>query len=211
MKKVIIVFLALFTFCKSFSQARITTTEYQKTPQPSIEVEMPFSEKTVTKAIDDKLQKLGYKGKESKGFMTYKGVKMAELGPDTYDLYFKTERKSRKEKDITVVTMLVSTGYDKFVSDGNSSVLGNAKNFLDSQFVMVEAFELEQQVTDQDNEVKKADKKMASLTEEAEELQKKKKKLEKDIEENLKAQENQKNEMGKQNQILNTLKGKRKQ
>ena len=52
---------------------------------------------------------------------------------------------------------------------------------------------------------------MAILAVEAEELQTKKRKLDKEIENNLKLQEDHKKEMEKQGNILNTLKGKRKQ
>ena len=210
MKRSILLFISIVIAGHVFSQARNATVEYQKAPQSAVEMEVPYPEKTVSKAIEDKLEKLGYKGKESKGFVVYRSVRMPELGPDAYDLYFKTDRKSRKEKDVTILTMLVSSGMDKFL-DNSSTVMSNAKTFLDSQVVVVEAYDLEVQVGDQESQVKKADKKMVNLTEEAEDLQKKKKKLEKDIEENLKAQEDQKKETEKQNLILSTLRGKRKQ
>jgi hypothetical protein len=210
MIKYILFLVSVFVTAQVFPQARNATTTYQKVKQSAVEVELPFPENMVTRAVEDKLQKAGYKGKDTKGFITYKGVRMAELGPDAYDLYFKTDRKSRKEIDATLLTMLVSSGYEKFY-DSDSPVMLGAKNFLDSQLVMVEAYDLEVQVTEQETEIKKADKKMASLVEEAEDLQKKKKKLEKEIEENLLAQENQKKQAATQGQILNTLKTKRKQ
>ncbi len=209
MKSVLILFITFLFYCNATAQAHLVTTEYQKTKQSAIEMEMPYTEKVVSDAIEDKMGKMGFKAKSNKGFMVYKGVRIAELGAGTYDLYFKTDRKSRKEKDMTIVTMMLSEGPEKFVSD--PEVLTNAKNFLDSQVVAIEAFDLEVQVTDQDNAVKKGDKKMSKLIDDANDLQKKKAKIEKDIEDNLKEQENQRKELETQNQILNTLKGKRKQ
>ena len=194
-----------------FSQARLASTEYQKTVQPAVEISYPYPEKTVSKAFENKLEKMGYKGKESKGYMVYKGVRMAELGPDSYDLYIKTERKSKKEKDESVVTMMISSGNNIFVRDNTAPVFAHAQTFLDSQMVMVEAYDLEVKVAEQEEVIKKTNKKMKNLTDEAEDLQKKKRKIEEDIEANLKAQENQKAEVATQGELLNTLMGKRKQ
>ncbi|MEO6230778.1 MAG: hypothetical protein ABJB11_03810 [Ferruginibacter sp.] len=209
MKRLSILFITVLFYCSATAQAHLVTTDYQKTKQSAIEMELPYAEKIVGDAIEDKMEKMGFKSKSNKGYMVYKGVRIAELGAGTYDLYFKTDRKSRKEKDMTIVTMMMSEGPDRFVSD--PTVLTSAKNFLDSQVVMVEAYDLEVQVTEQDNSVKKADKKMSSLVSDLDDLQKKKAKIEKDIEENLKNQENQKKEIETQNLILTTLKGKRKQ
>lgn len=209
MRKAFTLVMFVGLYLQSFTQALITKADYQKAPQPAVTVEIPFPEKTVSKAIEDKLGKLGYKGKDSKGFTIYKGVRMQEIGPDSYDLYFKTDRKDKKEKDVTIVTLLIASGYDKFIDD--SQVMNNAKTFLDSSLAMVESFDLEQQIEEQESLVKKQDKKMANLTDEANDLQKKKKKLEKDIEDNLKAQEDQKKEVETQGLVLDTLKRLRKQ
>ncbi|MEO6722807.1 MAG: hypothetical protein ABIN67_20740 [Ferruginibacter sp.] len=210
MKKIFLIIIA-FSITNLFGQARLATTDYQKTTQPAVEIEIPFSEKTTSKAIEEKMEKMGFKGDNSKGFMVYKAVRIAQLGPDAYDLYFKTERKSKKEKDVTLVTMMVSTGNDNFAGDSKPALMNNAIAFLDSQLVTVADYDLELQVTDQDKEVKKADKKMNNLTSEAEDLQKKKRKIEKEIEENLKNQDDQKVEMEKQRQLLSTITGRRKQ
>jgi len=205
----VIAFIASTTL---FAQTRNATAEYLGNKQPAIEFDVPFPEKTVTKSIDDYFQKLGYKGKDNKGYLIYKGVHLAELGSESYDLYFKTDVKSRKNKDATIVTMLISSGYDKFIADStDANAFSNAKSYLSGLTDRVAVYDLEQQITDQDNTVQKVTKKMNSLTSEGEDLKKKKTKLENDIAENLKKQEALKAESDKQIQILNTLKDKRKQ
>ena len=194
------------------AQARTTIAEYQKTMQPAIETSYPYSEKTVMNAIEDKMGKMGYKGKESKGYTIYRGVKMSEIGPDFYDLYFKADRKSRKEKEVSVVTMLISSGSDKFIGDSTStSAVDNAKKYLNNLSGTINAFDLELQINEQDEALKKATNKMAGLVEDGENLVKKKEKLEKDIEDNIKKQGEQKTEVEKQKQIFETLRSKRKQ
>lgn len=212
MKKIfstaIIALVALF----ANAQAHLTITEFQKIMQPGIETTFPFVEKTVEKAIDEKMQKMGYKGKETKGFIVYRGVKTAELGPDMYDLYFKTDRKSRKEKETSIVTMLISSGLDKFIGDSTSTiVVERGKKFLDGLAPNIVAYDLELQITDQEDALKKAEKKMKNLTEDGEDLVKKKAKLENEIEENIKKKADQVKEVEKQKQVFETLKAKRKQ
>jgi hypothetical protein len=107
---------------------------------------------------------------------------------------------------------LVSSGYEKFIGDSTGSdLIGNVKAFLNKQIDASAAYDLEMQITEQDEITQSAAKKLASLTEDGVSLQKKKEKLEKEIQENIKKQADQKAESEKQTQIFNTLKGKRKQ
>ena len=212
MKKLFFVTIAVAIYGTSIAQSRLATAEYQKTKQPGIELDVPFPEKTVSKSIDDYFQKLGYKGKDTKGYLTYKGVRLPQLGPDIYDLYFKTDKKSRKEKDATRVTLMISSGYEKFIGDTtNAPLIDSAKNYLNGLTDRVAAYDLDQQITEQDVALKKALKKLTNLTETGQDLQKKKVKIENDIADNLKGQASQKAESEKQQQILQTLRDKRKQ
>jgi hypothetical protein len=141
----------------------------------------------------------------------YSGVKLAELGPDAYDLYFMVDRKSRKEKEIAVVTMLVSKGLDAFVTEStDATVMSNAKTFVNNLMPNVVAYDLELQIVDQEDVVKKNEKKGINLVDDAAGLQKDKIKLEKKIDDNIKDQASQKAEIEKQKLILETLRGKRK-
>jgi hypothetical protein len=211
MKKFVLSFTILFSCMITFAQARLATADYNKTMQPAVEIEIPFPEKTVMKSLVEKMEKKGYKGKDSKGFMVFKGVSMSEIGPDTYDLYFNTDHK-RKEKETTILTMMISTGSEKFIGDStNSRVIDNSKSFLNNQIAIAEAYDLELQIADQEETSNKANKRLANLVEDGEDLVKKKEKTEKDIEENRKKQIEQKAEAEKQVQIFNTLRGKRKQ
>lgn len=211
MKKIV---LPLFFLCISVSlsaQSHITSVEYQKIKRDAIVNEIPFPEKMVANAIKDTLEKLGYKGKDSKGFTVYKGVKLEALGKSEYDLYFSIDAKGRKDKDISVVTLMISKGFDEFATEKTDETLvSNAKEYLDNLRNLIAVYDLEQQISEQHEVVKKHEKRSTSLTEEAEDLQKQKKKLEKKIADNQKEQEDQVKENEKQKQVLETLRGKRK-
>jgi hypothetical protein len=194
------------------AQSHTETVSYQKINRQAIVAEIPFPEKTVRDAIDDKMQQMGYKGKDVKGFTVYKGVRLSDLGNDSYDLYFAADRKSRKEKDYSSLTLMLSKGFDSFVADSNDSkLINNAKTYIDSIKIMIGAYDLEQQIIAQEDAIKKADKKYTNLVEDGQSLEKKKKNIENDIAENIKNQASQKADTEKQRQILETLRGKRKQ
>ena len=194
-----------------FGQARYTSTEYQKQIKPAVAVDIPFPEKTVGDAIEDKLLKLGYKSSSSKGYTVYKGVRMAELSTDALDLYFSVDKISKKDKGNSVVIMMISKGFDSFVSDtSDARLIENAKTYLVNLRDVVAAYDLELQINEQEDAVKKADKKYNNLVDDAADLQKKKKKLEDQISQNITDQKSQQDEIARQKQVLDNLKAKRK-
>ncbi len=212
MKRILLAAVILFTTITAGAQARTATADYNKTMQPAVEIEIPFEEKTVMKSLVEKMEKKGYKGKENKGYMVFKGVTMPELGAGTYDLYFKTERKSRKEKDVTIFTMLVSNGYEKFISEvDNAELHEKMKSFVSAHTEQATAYDLELQIKEQQEATDKAAKKYNNSVEDGQDLVKKKEKIEKEIVENTQKQAELKAESEKQAQILETLKAKRKQ
>ncbi len=210
MKRLILILAICAAPVLLFSQSRITEAEYQKIPRPALINDLPFPSKTIENAIDDAFIKSGYKGSTSKGFTIYKGVRKQELGPDAYDLYFMVERKSRKESDISTVTMMISKGFDAFVSkSSDEQVFNNAQKYLDSLRNTVAAYDLEMQISEQESELKSAEKKYESLLDEEKDLEKKKKKLEDQLADNKKEQQKQSGELENQRQVLEVLKVKR--
>lgn len=212
MKFCISILFFAFAFTPLMAQTKKASADYQKTARPALINEVPYPVKTIENALEDKFKKMGYRSSSSKGFTIFKGVRMDELGPDSYDLFFSADRASRRDKENSSVTMLISKGNDVFVADTlDSKVYDNGKVFLDNLRVMVEAYDLEQQIIEQENVIKKAEKKDKSLKDEADDLQKKKRKIEDDIVQNTKDLADQVKELEKQRQMLETLKAKRKQ
>lgn len=207
--------LMLIGFCITSlsinAQSVLATAEYNKTMQPAITLDVPFPDKIVQAAMEDRMLKLGYKGKSNKGYLVFKAVRLPELGPDMYDLYFDASRKSRREKDMTVVTLLISSGYEKFIGDTtNLQVVNSAKQWLNTFPEAVVAYDLEVQISEQEAAWKKAEKKSVNLTDDGVDLQKKLIKIQKEIEENTAQQAAQRTEVERQLQVLEQLKAQRK-
>ncbi len=134
---------ALLFAVASMAQSSTATVEYLKIKRQAVVNDIPFPEKTIRDAIDNKMEQMGYKGKESKGFMVYKGVKLADLGADSYDLYFMADRVSRKNKENSTLTMMITKGFDNFVADStDAGLINNAKKYLDSIKIMIAAYDL---------------------------------------------------------------------
>ena len=212
MRKIGSLILCILGYSFSIAQTQVTKVEYQKSDREGLVNEIGYDDKTVSGAIEERMVNLGVKGKNIKGFIVYKGVVLPELGGSAYDLYFSIDRKSRKEKESATITLLISKGDERFVTaSSDPDLFTKAKTYLDNLWDRVGVYDLEQQIAEQENLVKKNEKKMNGLIDEASNLEKKKKKIEKDMEENSKDQTSQQKELENQRTLLETLKGKRKQ
>lgn len=211
MKRMFVLICLLHGCTVIFAQARTTTAEYQKSMQPALEIEVPYTEKTVTRSLIERMENKGFKSKETKGFITFKSVKLPELGVDEYDLYFKVDRKP-KNREASILTMLIASGSEKFISESdNPELFENAKKMLDEQTSITAALDLELQIKEQEEVLKKEDKKLASLISDSVSLQKKKVRLEEEIVENTGKRQAQKAVVEKQKQIFEKLAARRKQ
>lgn len=212
MKKFVLIPLCLLVLNFFVKAQSVTgTVVYDKANQSGIINEFSFEENTTADAIKAKLKTLGYSSKSVKGFDVYRGVKLAELGPDTYDLYFKIDRKSKKERDRSVVYLLITKGYDNFVTEATDSALfANAKTFMNNLVATVTAADLEKQIQAQEDAVKKSERRYNNSVDDGSNLEKRKRQIEQDIADNIKDQANKKAEAETQRQILETLKAKRK-
>jgi hypothetical protein len=193
-------------------QATEGTTDFQKTTQPAAIIELPYAENVVEKAIEDYMTRKGSKGSDSKGFKTFRGYKLRDSQDYTSDLYFKIDRKSRKEKDLTVVSLVVGrNGEDvKTRSAPDNSSIDGAKDLLNDMVASIDAYSLELQIKEQDDAVKKAQKKYDGLVSDQKDYEKKIKNLEDKLDQNKKDQDRQQDEIKKQKDILDALTGKRK-
>ena len=212
MKWICLMINGMLLFSGAMAQSTVINVDYQKTVREALQNEIGYPEKTVSYAIDETMSKMGIRGKSNKGFTVYRGVVLPDLGGNACDLYFSVDRKSKKEKESSLVTLMISKGGEDFITDSSDAILiGKAKSWLDSLVNRVAVYDLEQQIKSQVEMVKKNEKKIKNLQEDGNDLEKKRKKTEEEINNNNKAQVSQQAELENQQTILETLKGKRKQ
>ena len=213
MKKILLpLFLIIFinhAFAQDITEGKV---DYQKKEQAALLVELPYPPGVVEDAIKDYLNKRGLKANSAKGYSVFKGTKLDSLSGEDHDLYFKVERKSRRDKDASVVYMFVTKPNENPAErlPAETSGLSSARSFLSRMMPSVEAYYLEMEIGSQEGEIKKAEKKYERLADDESDMQKKLKKLQDNIEDNKKEQERQKQEIEKQKSILDNMRNKRK-
>jgi len=214
--------LVLFTIFLSISfllkaQAHEGSVEYNKGKQACIVMEYNYPPEAVENAMRAKLLKLGYGGKEEKGmfnkdkgFRVYKETTVGEISPNKYDYAINIERKSHKEADETIVSLVIFKDDVNALSKLSKEELEKVKSFLNNLLPEVEASNLELLIGAQILTVEKADNKLKTLEDDRIQLESKMKKLQEELEKNIKDQEIQKKEIENQNRSLDALKGRRK-
>jgi hypothetical protein len=211
MKKFYAALISLVLFSGARAQSYTGETKINSMQKLAVINEMPYAADITEGAIKKKMSQLGYSGKEEKGFIVYKNVSISSLGPATYNLYFKTERKSRKEKEQSSIYMLLSDNYDAFLNETRDlPVIDNAKTFLNSLSIQAEDVYIESEIVKQEEVVKKADKDYNNSVADGASLEKKRVNIEEDIKKNKEQQEIKRLETEKQKQLLEVARAKRK-
>jgi len=210
MKKIFTLLSAISFFSTVFAQSYEGTVEYQKKDEKAIVMEFPYPPSVVEDAIIDRMDKLGYKKKESKGFLIYKDAVLKEISSEPADYMIKVERKSRKDKDESVVYFIVNRNNENILARNDALVNSNAKTFMNGLTPDVDAYNLEVQIKDQEETVAKAEKKLKNLKDDQDSMEKKIKKLQDDLKDNAKDQDSQQKEIEKQKQALESMKSRRK-
>lgn len=185
--------------------------EWQKKKIPAVVIEVAQPASITEDAILKKITQLGYNAKETKGAYVYKGIRIKEIGNETFDIIIKVERKSRRDKDESVVYLAVSRGYENYITPkDDGSISNNMKDYSLNFRPWAEAEGLEREIADQEEKVTGLTKKLQDITDECETLMKKKQKLEQDIQTNKLATEKQAAEVEIQKKALEILRAKRK-
>nr|WP_294905376.1 hypothetical protein [uncultured Lacibacter sp.] len=211
MKKQIYTLLACLLITYFANAQSSGELEWQKKKIPATVLEVPYTASVTEDAIRQKFSQMGYSAKESKGVYTYKAVRIPEIMEETFDVLLKVERKSRKEKDESIVYFVVARGGENYVKATDDAVLiSKIKQYCLGFIPLAEAQSLEVEIKGQEDKVKATEKKLKDYEDESSSLEKRKKKLEDDIEENKKNIEKQKVEVENQKKALDVLRAKRR-
>ena len=194
-----------------YAQAYEGKIDYDKKKQVAYVIEFPYQSEAVENAFTKKMEKLGYRGKEEKGifnkdkgFVVYKNAYITDISDKRMDYVVEVERKSRKEKDESLLYLIILDDKGENASVGfDAAVVDRIKSFLSSLSPDVEAADLELQIKEQENVVAKSEKKLSDLKKDKDNLEKK-------LSDNIKDQENTQKDIDSQKQALDTLRLKRK-
>ena len=118
---------------------------------------------------------------------------------------FKIERKSKKEKDITVVTMVMNENNVNTIADNSAG----GKDFLKDLSPAIDAVNTDNMVNEQYDAVVKSQKKLKNLQDDQTAMEKKVRNLQDDLKKNAKEQDDMQKEITNQQAVLDAFKAKK--
>ena len=150
------------------AQAFLGQSTNGKMVQAAAAVRLPFNNDQVETAVKAWLSQKGYSSSNTHGYILSRGVPLAAGsagGGEGSDLYFSTSSPDRKVKDMTLLT-LVPAKKNQPITGGSfvdSSKLDDARVYLDSLAGFVNTYTTGVQIGDQQESLRKAQKKMGLL------------------------------------------------
>ncbi|HRO47590.1 hypothetical protein [Agriterribacter sp.] len=206
-------FIALWVciICSISVSAQVgeAVVEFNKTKRTVKSMEVSDAPDVVEQAIKNKMLKLGYKAKTNKGWMEFKDVDDRSIAGERSDLYIKVERKSRKDKETSLVYFFASKPGNQATPVPFESNMLSEDGFYSNIVSYTVAERLERDIRAQEDITKKAQKKYDDLVKDQASLEKKIRDFQNDLEDNKKKQEAQVQEVESQRKILDQLLSKR--
>jgi hypothetical protein len=220
MRKLLFAISISFLTAGAFAQSSPTIVKYNKTSKPALMLLLPYTEEIAEGAIVQKLKEIGY-NPESKGslfwkkntidgYYVFKGVALRDLNGEVVDLYFKVDRKSKKEKEQSYIYMMVSKGNEQFISsETEPSVYSSSTRFLNSFTEYGASYKMDVDIQNQDEAVQAAQKKYTRLRDDEADFVKKIADLESKLKNNREQQETQLKVIEAEKKKLEDLRGKK--
>jgi hypothetical protein len=217
MNKILPLLIVLATVCLApRAQAQVIATEgkieHTKGDKVAATIELPYPVEEVEESITEQFSKKGGKPDNSKGFIIFRSMKLSDKDVDLNDLHFKVERKSRKEKDISVVYLIVGRPSEnvgvRAATDRHK--IEEAKAFLNQLTPAVEAHHLDIQINNQETVLTKALKKQQGLADDNKDLQERIKSLQTKLDQNRSDSAKQADEVIRQQGTLDAMKARKK-
>ena len=175
MKKIIALTVVLAScVITAGAQSSFTTITYKEKLQPALTMQLPNTIEVAQGTILQKLKETGY-NPETKGMLFWKtnklndfyvfdNVQLPELNNQKLDMYFKVAKATSGDKEQSTVYLMVSKGYDNFVSpQTDTATFYAAQKFLDGFVVGTNTFKHNSDVGTQESNIASAEKKLGDL------------------------------------------------
>jgi len=184
-------FVTLLVASTVQSQSFLQPITYKKVLRPALHLSLTYKPEITEQTILAKLKETGYKpqtkgnifskSNKQEGFYVFPGVQLPELNNQRLDLYFKVDPMNGDSSFNSAISLLVSKGYDNFVSpDVDSATFAASERFLNGFITETAAFSLEKQLEDQKKKIAAAEKDWQNTRNKQEETSKKITQLEAD-------------------------------
>lgn len=159
------------------------TIEYQKGVKRAAVIELPFSPDIVEGALKDYLAKSGVKEERLKGMQVFKNARLTPTDGEAADLYFKVEKKSRRDDNNSVVYLIMGRPNENVAlrTPDDAYRIQDAKAFLGTFQPQAQSYELERNISKNEDNLKKSERKLNDLQDDRKKLEKKIQEQEQDV------------------------------
>ena len=203
--------LLLLFALPSFSQSKTGKVDYHRSDVMAATIDLPYNADVVQGAIKDFLSKKCTKTDRSKGFDIYRYTKLHDNDPELNDVHCRVESKGKKDNESVVYILIGRPGENMSVRTADDHYKHEeAKKLLNLMLPGIESYKLESEIRDQEDLVRKEEKKLSGLVDDQKDLEKRIKNLQDKLEENKLDQKKQLDEASRQRSMLDNLKGRRK-
>ena len=216
MRKIFILISAFVTI-SAFAQSSVASISFNKENKTGLMLSLPYDNNVAEGTILQKLKETGY-DPETKGklfwknnkindFYVFKAVPLSGASSTIVDLYFKVEQSGKKSLNQSMIYLLVSKGNENFINeDSDPGVFSAAKSFLNNFTTETAIYKHNLDIQNQEETVKKAEKKMNSLLDDEKDMNKKIQKLQEELQKNREDQQKQQKVLESERKRLEDLK-----
>jgi hypothetical protein len=202
----ILLFLISIVWCNNHLTAQTatrSTLEIQRNPTVAARIDIPYSADIVESAIRQRLESATIKEERSKGMQIFKGARLTPTDGEVVDFYFKVNRKAASSELYLVLgrpneNVALRTQNDDYR-------VNDARKFLDQFVPFVAAHKLENDISKQDELVKRAEKNLSNLASEQSYLEERLRELQDKLAQNRREQEKQTDDLNKQRTLRDAL------
>jgi len=170
-------FILILTNFKLFSQTEPIegSIEYQKGEKRAAIVEVPFPPEVVEDALKDYLAKGEVKEERHNGMQVFKNARLTPTDGEVADLYFKVVKKSSKDDNNSIVYLIMGRPNENVAlrTPDDAFRIQDAKSFLSTLHPQTKSYELERNISINDDNFKKSERKLNDLREDRKRLDKK--------------------------------------
>lgn len=202
----------LFCMLAGFAQPRAVrgVAELQGKKMPAAVIELPYAADMLEDAINEAMAGKGYTGTKFRDYKVYRSVQTVH-GNTRYDVYIKAERKSRKDKEASVVYALFSKPNEVVseASAGSESGVEDGKDLLNDLVPKIAAYQLKLEIAAQESVVARMQKKETELLQDSTDLSLKMKQLNDKVQENLTGLQKHRESLEKERAKLEAIKARK--
>lgn len=222
MKQVSVIMFVLLQLgaIHAFSQSSSSNLKYKDALRPGLVLPLMYKTDIAEQTILAKLKETGYKpqtkgnifNKKNKqeGFYVFTGVQLPELANQKLDLYFKVDPLDGGNSLNSSISLLVSKGYDNFISpETDSATFGASERFLNSFVAQTADFQLNKQMDEQKKALVATEDKWQKVRTKQDETRNKIAQLEADLKNMQQEEQTLQQEVDKQRASLKDLEVKR--